>query len=270
MKKTKSRSTVGVIAALLLAGNLTSSTAPRTTGAQTDPSPVLVELFTSEGCSSCPPADELLTKLQADQPIPGVQIIGLEEHVDYWNHDGWMDPYSGAEWTARQQDYTARFKGANPYTPQMIVDGQRELLGNNPRAAVDVIRESAQQQKTSVAIATTMVAKGETRRVDVRVGGLPPSSGQDKADVWLVVAEEGLQGSAKAGENSGKSWRHAAIVRSMLKIGSAVTSGPESFVSAPQIKLKSAWKKENLRIVVFVQERKTWRIVGVASTKVAG
>ena len=141
MNRTTSRSTVGFIAALLLAGVLTSSTAPRTTGAQTDPSPVLVELFTSEGCSSCPPADEFLTKLQADQPIPGVQIIGLEEHVDYWNHDGWMDPYSGAEWTTRQQDYTTRLKGGSPYTPQMIVDGQKEFVGNNAKAAVDLIRD---------------------------------------------------------------------------------------------------------------------------------
>ena len=270
MNRTTSRSTVRFIAALLLAGVLTSSTAPRTTGAQTDPSPVLVELFTSEGCSSCPPADAFLTKLQADQPIPGVQIIGLEEHVDYWNHDGWMDPYSGAEWTTRQQDYTTRLKGGSPYTPQMIVDGQKEFVGNNAKAAVDLIRESAQQKKTSIDIAAIVPGKGDPQRYDVRVGNLPAASGQDKADVWLVVAEEGLQGAAKAGENSGRSWKHAAIVRSMQKIGSAAPNSAERFAFTTQIKLKSGWKKDNLRIVVFVQERKTWRIIGVATTKVAG
>jgi len=264
------RSMVGFIAAVLLAGVPTSSTTTGTTRAQTDPSPVLVELFTSEGCSSCPPADEFLTKLQTDQPIPGVQVIGLEEHVDYWNHDGWMDPYSGVEWTVRQQDYTARLKGGSPYTPQMIVDGQKEFVGNNAKAALDVIRESAQKQKASIAINTTTPAKGDAQRFDVRVGNLPASSGQDKSDVWLVVAEEGLQGSAKAGENNGKSWKHAAIVRSMQKIGSAAPNSSEPFMSTPQVKLKSTWKKENLRIVVFVQERKTWRIIGAASAKVAG
>jgi len=269
MERLTSRSTTGFVAAVLLAATLTSSTA-RTIGAPQAPSRVLVELFTSEGCSSCPPADELLVRLQADQPIPGVEIIGLEEHVDYWNHDGWMDPYSGAEWTARQQDYTVRFKGASPYTPQMIVDGQREFLGNNPNAAVDVIREFAQQQKASIDIAASVPSTGETRRFDVRVGSLSASSGQVKADVWLVVAEEGLQGSAKAGENNGKSWKHAAIVRSMQKIGSATSSSAEPFVSTPQIKLKSNWKEGNLRIVVFVQERKTRRVIGVATTKVAG
>jgi hypothetical protein len=251
-----------------LCRNTGMSPTARTMSAPQAPAPVLVELFTSEGCSSCPPADELLVKLQADQPIPGVQIIGLEEHVDYWNHDGWMDPYSRAEWTARQQDYTARLKGASPYTPQMVVDGQREFLGNNPNATVDAIRESAQQQKTCIVIAASVPSKGETRRFEVRVGNLPASSGQDKAEVWLVVAEEGLPGSAKAGENSGKSWEHAAIVRSMQKIGSAASSS-EPFVSSPQIKLKSIWKKDNLRIVMFVQERKTRRVIGVATTKVA-
>ncbi len=88
--------------------------------AQVDRTPVVVELFTSEGCSTCPPADALLSKLETDQPIGGAEIIGLEEHVDYWNHDGWVDSYSSPDWTLRQQEYVARFKGKSPFTPQII------------------------------------------------------------------------------------------------------------------------------------------------------
>ena len=91
--------------------------------------PVVVELFTSEGCSSCPPADAFLARLESQQPIPNTQIIALEEHVDYWNSDGWIDPFSGREWTLRQQDYAETLKN-NPYTPQLVVDGHTELVGS--------------------------------------------------------------------------------------------------------------------------------------------
>jgi len=245
-----------------------STPSAQATNASGDRVPVLVELFTSEGCSSCPPADELLSQIQREQPIAGVQIIGFEEHVDYWNHDGWMDPYSAAEWTIRQQGYTARFKSDSPYTPQMIVDGQREFVGNNAGSALEVIRQSAQQQKTSVAIGPATTTKGDVQRFEIRVGNIPASGGADKADVWLAVCEEGLRGDAKAGENGGKTWQHAAIVRSMQKIGAASANSTEPLVIAQQIKLKSNWKRDNLRVVVFVQERKSWRILGVGSGKI--
>lgn len=265
------------VAWLVVSGALLSATASlnseRTASAQsavpTVRSPVIIELFTSEGCSSCPPADALLTKLEADQPIAGAEIIGLEEHVDYWNHDGWTDPYSSAEWTLRQQEYVARFKGESPYTPQMIVDGQREFSGNNVRAAQEAVQQAARREKISVSIASDASVKQNALSFEVRVTNSRGTTEAAKADIWLAVTEAALRTAVRSGENRGRTWEHASIVRSLQKIGSTSFRGSVPFLANPQVKLRSNWKKENLRIVVFVQERNSWRILGAALAKVA-
>jgi len=244
-------------------------TVPAQSAAQVDRSPVIIELFTSEGCSSCPPADTLLSKLEVDQPIAGAEIIGLEEHVDFWNHDGWTDPYSSAEWTIRQQEYIARLKGSSPYTPQMIVDGQKEFSGNNVRQAQETIEWAARQEKIDVSVAADGSAKNNMLGFEVRVVKLRGLADGEKADVWLAVTEAGLRTQVNAGENKGQTWEHASIVRSLQKVASISSRSPVPFLANSQIKLRPNWKKENLRIVVFVQERKSWRMLGAALVRVA-
>src|SRR5579859_2173237 len=104
---------------------------------------VVVELFTSEGCSSCPPADALLIKFREQRRDDGVEIIPLGFHVDYWNRLGWQDRFSSASYSQRQEDYANRMKLDGPYTPQMVVDGDTEFVGNNTANATNAIAHAA-------------------------------------------------------------------------------------------------------------------------------
>jgi hypothetical protein len=243
---------------------------PQAALAQSARTPVIVELFTSEGCSSCPPAEELLSKLETSQPIEGAEIIGLEEHVDYWNHDGWVDSYSSADWTLRQQEYVDRFKGKTPYTPQMIVDGQTQFTGNSAHDALDAIREAAHRPKAQISITAQTSTKSDAAQFEVQVGSLASFPDKEPSDVWLAVTEEGLETAVKAGENAGKNLQHAAIVRSLHKIGAVPFKDSSPFVTNQQVKFKANWKKENLHIVVFVQERKSLRILGATAARATG
>ena len=227
--------------------------------------PVLVELFTSEGCSSCPPADSLLSQLDKQQSIERAEVIPLEEHVDYWNHDGWIDPYSAAEWTQRQQDYVARFKLDGVYTPQMIVNGQNQFIGSRIQEVITAIRAAADLPSLEISIAKEQ-AKG-TLRVTANIGPVKNLSAKDSAEVWLAVSEGGLSSSVTRGENQGKELHHAPTLRMLRKIGTAdPNKRPLSFSESVSIGPKPIWNPDYLRVVVFVQEKKSRHVLGAAST----
>lgn len=268
MKKRLALLGSGLICFMAVAANAHRGTLAQTTAAAAERSPVVIELFTSEGCSSCPPVDAYLSKLEAKQPMPGVEIIGLEEHVDYWNHDGWVDPFSGAEWTQRQQEYVTKLKGQTPYTPQLILDGEKVLEPRNGRDVEESLARASKEEKTEVAVVAKGSEKNDTEKFEVRVGSLRGVGDPEKADVWMAVTEQGLSSDVKAGENKGKTLEHAGVVRSLQKIGSAA-KGSAPLIANPQIKLKSNWKRENLRVVVFVQDKKSLRILGAATAKLS-
>src|SRR5580692_12332187 len=187
-----SAATVGLsLALLVLCSPFAAKTKAQTSAVDAGRKPVVVELFTSEGCSSCPPADALLQQLEQQQPVAGAEVIALEEHVDYWNHDGWIDPFSSPEWTARQQAYAALIK-KDSYTPELVVNGRSQFVGNDAREAELEIEKAAGSLKTEVTISSGAADTKGAQRFSVSVGKLAGNTGGDSAEVWLAVTEDGL------------------------------------------------------------------------------
>jgi hypothetical protein len=214
-----------------------------------------MELFTSEGCSSCPPADALLAKLNELQPVSGVTVIALEEHVDYWDHQGWRDPFSSGEFTARQQRYAQILHIESPYTPEMVIDGRSEFVGNDSQRALHELAGAARSPKTPVHV----VVKEKTG--DRFVLAVNVAAGLT-GEVLLAIAETSLASDVARGENAGRNLKHSAVVRKLSVIGK-LKSG-ESFSTEPVVTLARQWKPENLRAVVFVQESTSGKVVGAA------
>src|SRR4051812_15000996 len=163
----------------LLSAALFSSSTPMS---KQTPSPILVELFTSEGCSSCPPADRLLQQLDQSQPIAGADLIVLSEHVDYWNSIGWKDPYSAEFFSKRQGAYASQFRSNSVYTPQMIVDGSTELVGSDTGLVNQALEKARSTPKVAVRLSAVSFDKA-AMRARVEVGGSPKP-----ADVFVAVA----------------------------------------------------------------------------------
>ncbi len=235
---------------------------------QPDRVPVLVELFTSEGCSSCPPADALLERMLDAQPLAGVEIIGLGEHVDYWDHQGWRDRFSSTSFTERQQEYGSRFRTDSIYTPQMVVDGRSELVGSDGNAARRAIESAGTLPHGRISLAVANVADradGPERTilpVSVMVSGLPAISRGDHADLFVAVTEDGLRSNVTRGENHGRTLTHAAVVRRLWLAGEPRVD--DGGALAVPVRLDEAWRRDRLKIVAFVQERRSRAILASA------
>ena len=241
----------------------TPSTAPSANSAG---KPVVVELFTAEGCSSCPPAEAIAVKME-QQPLPGVDLIVLEEHVDYWNKYGWFDSFSSSDWTARQVQYVGKLGNGNPYTPEMVIDGEAQFPGTDMKKAQAAVDTAMASPETNVTIGDAKVDPKDEGDFKVSVGPVQGGSAGDVAEVWLAVTEDGLHSDVKAGENAGHTLYHAAVVRYLHKIGVAQAAGATAFTGDARVKFKSNWNHANVNIVAFVQERKSRKILGAAATK---
>ena len=212
--------------------------------------PVLIELFTSEGCSDCPPADALLAQLDERQPVAGAQLIVLSEHVDYCDRLGWKDPFSSPLFSNRQEFYGRHFHLDGPYTPQMVVDGTAEFVGSDERRALAAIGAAARTKKAAVRLSRLTGAK---LRVEVDPAPL------QEADIYVAVAENRTATQVLRGENHGRNLTHTAVVRRLELIGR--WNGRMPFARDLAI---SEVETGKFRVVAFLQERSTGRVFGAA------
>lgn len=228
--------------------------------------PVVVELFTSEGCSSCPPADALLARMDETQPVEGAEVIALAQHVDYWNYLGWSDPFSSHEFSERQGAYSQAFGQDGVYTPQMVVDGRAEFPGSNSGTAFKEIERAAREPKAEVLLtrADAQANADAPVRLSLRVEKLPKLSDGDAAEVLLAITEGGLSSDVSRGENTGRKLKHVGVVRRLTKLGE-FSAG--AFSADTDVTFDKGWRRENLRAVVFIQERASRRVVGASSVK---
>jgi hypothetical protein len=253
--------------AFLLAASGASSGTHFAAADDASTTPVLVELFTSEGCSSCPPADALLEKMDALQPIPGTQLIVLSEHVDYWNHDGWTDPFSSASITDRQSAYVRALGLKSPFTPQFLVDGTEELQTHDTEQIVQFLRKAASAPKVPMHLASVTVQPGNPAIIQGRVES-DVNSGKHKADVYLAIALDHAESQVLRGENNGRHLSHVAVVTEFTKVGKLEPG--KSFGQDFRVKLKLPGPSPtNLRVVAFAQESGPGKVLGVVLKSVA-
>lgn len=205
----------------------------------------LLELFTSEGCSSCPPADRLVARIQNEAGSRPIYV--LSEHVDYWDHLGWKDIFSQHEFSQRQYQYDRILK-AQVYTPQLIINGKKECLGSD-EAAVNIAVKNAVETKTEVTLDLKARQQGKEMEISYQVNGNSPA---DKLLIALV--QKHAVRNIGAGENIGRTLNHTQIVRSLFSFAISADKGVE------HITLPDEYNAGDYEIIGFLQDQKTGEI----------
>lgn len=228
----------------------------------------IVELFTSQGCSSCPPADRLLSKIAADPRYQG-KVIPLSFHVDYWNHIGWTDPYSSNRWSDRQRIYAGKvFRSNRIYTPQVVVNGSSECVGNSEGEVARRITEALDAEPVG-RVSLAVEPPTPDGHLKVKVGAkLAKAAGSGNLDLWVAVYESGLSTDVKSGENSSRTLRNDRVVRRLEKaLTLPATAGSEKSGEIV-LGLDKRWKVENVGVAAFLQDPATLAIHGAAAREV--
>jgi hypothetical protein len=247
------------LAATFFSLALIAAMALRLEAASNPPQPaspiVLVELFTSEGCSSCPPADRLLVELDRQQPVPGTTVVVLSEHVDYWDHEGWRDPFSSPQWTDRQNEYGRQFSLASVYTPQMVIDGSRQVTGGDSHAVLAAIEQAAKAPGLEIAIPT---AERSSDGIHLEI----TAAAAKGATLYAVLADDADHSSVTHGENAGRTIDHVAVARAFVRVGKLDKSPLDQKLVIP---IPPGAPGRRLRLIVFAQDGHSGQIVGVAA-----
>jgi hypothetical protein len=218
---------------------------------------VLVELFTSEGCSSCPPADALLKQVNGTRTSGGELIVGISEHVTYWNSLGWQDPFSSSLFTDRQNAYSERFHLEGPYTPQMVVNGTEQIVGSDRAGLARAVKaEEDQHSQMSLRILSMSLAHN-TLTVNILSSGELPSHG---ADLIAVLTDDSDQSNVLRGENSGRDLVHVAVARSFTRVARVQATGEKTVQIPIPTSIQSA---PGHHLILFAQTPGNGRVLGI-------
>ncbi len=216
----------------------------------------VVELFTSEGCSSCPPADRLLSRIAAEPAARNGRVLCLAYHVDYWNRFGWPDRFSDAAFSARQHGYAHVLGEPRVFTPQVVVNGAVSVVGSDERGLRAAI--ASELEHPPMADLALQVDPGEAvgeLGVRVRVDDTTPP-----AMVRVAVVEDGLVTRVQRGENAGRTLHHDCVVRAVDE--SELTDGTVTLWLA----VPSDLVVSRSRVVALVQDADTMRVLGAAAS----
>jgi hypothetical protein len=219
---------------------------------------VLAELFTSEGCNSCPPADHILELLSREQPADGVYVVAMSEHVTYWDHQGWKDPFGSTRFTDRQNMYGALLKLRSVYTPQLVIDGSAQLVGSDAAALKLALAAAGATPKPRLHV-DARVSENGALSASATGAGLQAGAAE-LSDLLWAVTEDDLVVDVKRGENANRTLRHSGVVRALQsrKIDPAQVA-----TMSTVIPLRSEWKRERLRVVAFVQSTRSKRVLSI-------
>jgi len=224
--------------------------------------PVVLELFTSQGCSSCPPADRLLTRLGED-PTLATKVFPLSFHVDYWNYIGWTDPFSSKRWSNRQRRYAQAFESNRVYTPQLVVDGRWDCVGSQ-KAKVDALIDKALREPPLGRVQLRLAPgddPNDLRAVaEAELTGAAPRS----LDLWVALYQKDLTTSVARGENADRTLRNDYVVRRLEKAFSVDAAAGSTGSGEVSLKLEPDWKRSDLGVVAFLQDPRTQAIHGAA------
>jgi hypothetical protein len=238
-----------------------ASAAPQASAAPED-SPVVLELFTSEGCSSCPPADELLSKIGATS----AGVIPLAYHVDYWDGLGWSDPFSSGQWTARQAVYVREMELSGSYTPQIVINGRWQCVGSDPGGIARAIAAARTTPPAGlITLRTTQPAAG-SHKLNVSLSAhMLRTTGDRPLIVLLAIYENGLVAKIGAGENGGHRIRYDYTVRKIVPVFELNATAGSALENELSVDLDPSWKLDHLGVAAFIQDENSLAIDGAVT-----
>jgi hypothetical protein len=231
---------------------------PDSSGSTVPSSVAIVELFTAEECSSCPPADSLLRQINLKQTDAGQLIVGISEHVTYWNDLGWKDPYSSPTFTERQSVYASRLSSEGSYTPQMVLNGRDQFVGSDGSTLNRALRDDTQREHVVLRIVSST---NGSDGVDVKfsVAGKPSKP----LDIIAVLADDTDRSNVLRGENGGRQLQHVSVARSLTRVATLRDDGEQSV----HVSLPGGFSGNGAghHLILFAQEPHQRAILGAAT-----